>query len=134
MALGFHHRIDSWKRSKETNLHPQHAFPGGAAGNPRPRRNAPTARVFLPSHPFTTPIPLRYPSHTHIVSQLSRYELTEFRSFCGASYAAYQVENVSALLRGDPSSLIGRFLSGGRDSARQRDTELRRNRNSAESK
>lgn len=46
-----------------------------------------------------------YSESAHIVrGQLSRYELTELRSFC-ASYAAYQLENVSELLRArDPSA------------------------------
>lgn len=126
MALSSHRRIDSSMPGKETNPHtplpPPPSPPVSSAFNHHPQAAVPANSALsfpLSAHPVgptthpstpifrppTTPVeqsPL--PSFLRHVplpndGQLSRYELTELRSFCGgraSSYAAYQLENVSA--------------------------------------
>lgn len=136
MALSSHRRIDSSMPGKETNPHtplpppppppvssafnhhPQAAVPANSAlsfplsAHPVGPTTHPSTPIFRPP---TTPVeqsPLpSFLRHVPLPSdgQLSRYELTELRSFCGgraSSYAAYQLENVSAArLRRSPRFL-----------------------------
>lgn len=124
MALSSHQRIDSSMPGKETNPHTPSLWlplPSTTPGRPC-RLTQPSLSLFPPTqsaqpltHPPHPPPPPssahRQPRRTALPSsvvslpsdgQLSRYELTELRSFCGgraSSYAAYQLENVSVALR-----------------------------------
>lgn len=120
MALGSQRRIDSSMPGKETNphalssnfVHPRATVPaeptlsfslsahpvGPTTYHLRPLSYR---LVFRPSPPRATlPPPSIHHSHPHH-EQLSGYELTELRSFCGgraSSYAAYPLQNVSDAL------------------------------------
>ena len=126
MALSSHQRIDSSMPGKETNPHsPSLRLPLPSTTPRRPcRLTQPSLSLFpptqsaqplthLPRSSTTHPLPRLPPTDnpvepalpSSVVSlpsdgQLSRYELTELRSFCGgraSSYSVYQLENVSAV-------------------------------------